>query len=114
MNGDDRVAELLEELVAWTKFAHQEAITGAWKKVLSDEKHLMAYELSDGTKSQSEVGTASGLSQPTVSSLWQKWRRMGLGRDMPNKKFRHLAKPSDLGVMVAGSKKGGKAEESDA
>lgn len=100
MNGDDRLVELMEELVAWTKFAHQEMLIAVWRKVLADEKHLVAYELTDGTRTQRDVADASGLSQPTISALWQKWRRTGLARELPGGKVRHLARPSDFGVVV--------------
>ncbi len=104
MNGDDRMVELVEELVAWTKFANQEALITVWRKVLSDEKHLVAYELTDGTRTQREVAEGSGLSQPTISSLWQGWRRTGLARELSGGKVRHLARPSDFGMVAAPKK----------
>lgn len=106
MNHDDRQLELLEELVAWTKFAQLNALIAVWRTVLADDKHLMAYELTDGARTQSEVARSSGLSQPTVSGLWQKWRRTGLARELPGGKIRHLARPSDFGVAPASTKKG--------
>jgi hypothetical protein len=104
MNGDDRMVELMEELVAWTKFAHQEALITVWRKVIVDEKHLVAYELTDGTRTQRDVAEASGLSQPTISALWQKWRRTGLARELPGGKVRHLARPSDFGIVATPKK----------
>jgi hypothetical protein len=100
---DDRIEELLEELVAWARFANREAIVATWGRVLDDEKHLRAFELTDGTRTQGQVATGSGLSQPTVSGLWQKWRRLGLARVDPNGNVRHLARPTDLGVVVPGA-----------
>ena len=104
MNGDERLVELMEELVAWTKFAHQEALITVWRKVLADEKHLVAYELTDGTRTQRDVAEGSGLSQPTISALWQRWRRTGLARELPGGKVRHLARPSDFGMVAAAKK----------
>jgi len=96
---DERITELLDEMVAWARFANRDALITTWQKVLTDSKHLVAYELTDGTKSQKEVGDQSGLSQPSVSGLWQRWRRMGLVRDVGGR-VRHIARPSDLGVDV--------------
>ncbi len=96
---DEAIVALLEELLAWTRFANREALVRTWEKVLTDEKHLKAYELTDGTRSQKEVGDLCGLSQPTVSTLWQRWRRLGLTRDVGGK-VRHIARPSDLGVPM--------------
>jgi hypothetical protein len=96
---DERVAELLDELVAWTRFSNRDALIKTWQKVLAETKHMIAYELTDGTKSQKEVGDQSGLSQPTVSGLWQRWRRMGLVREVGGR-IRHIARPTDFGLEV--------------
>lgn len=97
---DERVVSLLEELVVWTKFASRQAIVTAWDKILSDDRHLWAYELSDGSRTQSQVAQASGLSQPTISNLWTRWRRLGIARSH-GKTVIHLARPSDLGMERA-------------
>src|SRR5688500_15724877 len=103
MANEDQVIVLLEELVAWTRFSARDALEATLRKTLSDPKHLKAYDLSDGSRSQTEIADASGLSQPTVSLLWQKWRRLGIVRDHEGR-ARHLVKPSDLGVdMPKGS-----------
>jgi hypothetical protein len=97
---EERVIELLEELVAWTRFGARAALLEIWETVLKDDKHLLAYELSDGTRSQKEVGDAAGLSQPSVSGLWQRWRRLGVVRPSGNR-VAHLASPSDMGMERA-------------
>jgi len=95
----DRVIELLEELVAWQRFAHRDALARLWGQILADPRHLIGYELSDGTRTQKQVGEMSGLSQPTISGLWTKWRRMGLLRESRGQ-LMHIARPSDLGIPV--------------
>jgi hypothetical protein len=101
VNDEHRVIELLEELVAWARFANRQELIGIWRDVLVDPKHFAAYELSDGTNSQMDVASKSGLSQPTISGLWVKWRRLGLARDLAGR-TQHVAKPSDLGVQFGG------------
>src|SRR5438874_2622654 len=71
-----RITALLEELVTWMRFAAREPFRALLTEVLVDPRHLKAYVLTDGTRTQKEVGDASGLSQPTVSNLWQKWKRV--------------------------------------
>lgn len=100
MSADDRTVELLEELVAWTRFGARAALLELWETVLRDDKHLLAYELSDGTRSQKEVGDAADLSQPMISILWQRWRRLGIVRPSGSR-VAHLAKPSDMGMERA-------------
>jgi hypothetical protein len=99
-SNDERVASLLEELVAWTKFATRPAILTAWETILGDDRHLLAYELSDGSRTQLQVAEAAKLSQPTVSGLWARWRRLGIARAQ-GKTVVHLARPSDLGMERA-------------
>lgn len=97
---DARQIELLEELVVWARFANRRAILDSWDSVLSDDKHLLAYELSDGSRTQQQVAKAAGLSQATVSGLWGRWRRMGLAR-VDGKTVCHIARPSDFGMERA-------------
>lgn len=94
---NDRAITLLEELLVWTKFTARPAILAAWEAILSDDRHLLAYELSDGSRTQAQVAEATGLSQPTISNLWAKWRRLGIARAQ-GKTVIHLARPSDFGM----------------
>jgi hypothetical protein len=98
LNGSDRALEVLEELLSWTRFSNRAAFVDTIGAVMNDPRHLIAYEATDGHRSQGEVAASAGLSQPTVSSLWARWRRLGLvvGPDRP----RHLARPSDLGIEI--------------
>ena len=96
---DERTNALLEELLAWTRFAHRDSLLRLWSAVLSEPRHLLAYELSDGTRTQKQIGDSVGLSQPAISGLWQRWRRLGIARDA-NGRVAHIARPSDMGVDV--------------
>ena len=121
MSQDERAIELLEELVAWTRFSSRSALSELWESVLRDDRHLLAYELSDGSRSQKDVGEAVGLSQPAVSGLWQRWRRLGIVR-ASGARVAHLARPSDMGMeraqkLIAGIKgkaSAGRAEVDEA
>jgi CRP-like cAMP-binding protein len=88
--------DILEELLAWTKFANVRDLAETLRQVLDDKGSYRAYEASDG-RTQAEVVKASGVTQPTVSRLWSKWRRLGLVRDRDGRTI-HLASPSDLGL----------------
>lgn len=100
MTADEHIVELLEELVAWTRFKSRTTLLDIWDSVLKDDRHLLAYELSDGTRSQKEVGDAAAISQPTVSGLWQRWRRLGIVR-VSGTRVAHIARPSDMGMERA-------------
>lgn len=98
MENEDRIIVLLEELVALARLSAHEGLVRFLKDILVDPRHLKAYELSDGDRTQKEVGSIVGLSQPSVSLLWQKWRRLGIVRDA-NGRVAHLVRPSDLGLL---------------
>jgi hypothetical protein len=97
VTGSDRAIELLEELVIWTRFTSREPFISALRSIVKDPKHWIAYEATDGVRSQSEVATFAGLSQPAISVLWARWRALGMVVDR-GKRPMHLASPSDLGL----------------
>ena len=94
-----RVVQLLDELLAWTRFTARPQLVETLIAVLKDPKHLRAFEATDGESGQSEVASFAGLSQPAVSKLWARWTRLGLLVDR-GKKPMHLARPSDLGIEI--------------
>jgi hypothetical protein len=103
MDNDERIVSLLEELVAWTRFSAREGLKSTLQDVLADPKHFRAYELTDGTRTQKQVAESVGLSQPAVSNLWQRWRRLGIVREISNGRPAHLARPAELGLVAMGS-----------
>ena len=94
-----RVVQLLDELLAWTRFTARPQLVETLAAVLKDPKHLRAFEATDGEAGQKEVASYAGLSQPAVSNLWARWARLGLLVDR-GKKPMHLARPSDLGIEI--------------
>jgi CRP-like cAMP-binding protein len=94
---DRSVAEILEELLAWTKFASNEALLETLRSTLADREEFLAYEASDGTRTQAQVAEAAGISQPTVSRMWSRWRRLGLLRVVDGRGH-HLASAAELGL----------------
>ncbi len=96
---NERLIALLEDLVALTRFMAREGLERTLRLVLRDEKHKVAFELSDGTKTQSQVAASVGLSQPAVSELWKKWRRLGLLQERGGRVTR-LVSLVDLGWDV--------------
>jgi hypothetical protein len=90
---------LLRELVAWARFSNRQSLIDTIRATMADPKHLRAFEATDGSRSQAEVGTYAGLSQPAVSALWARWRRLAL-IELVAGKAKHLARPSDLGIEI--------------
>jgi hypothetical protein len=91
-----REEELLTEILMWTKFMARPGLSDSLTQVLKDPRHKLAYEATDGNRTQTEVGKVAGLDQTTVSELWQRWRRLGLLNDTGNRPAR-LISLIDLG-----------------
>lgn len=94
---NEELVDLLAELLVWTRFANLDRLLSTLRTVLADPRHAKAYELTDGKRSQVEVAKLSGLSQPAVSGLWARWRRLGIVEDRQSRP-RHLVRPSDFGL----------------
>ncbi len=95
----DKSEELLTELLVWTRFMARPALAESLTVVLKDPKHRLAYELTDGNRTQVEIGKVSGLDQTTVSDLWGKWRRLGLLNETTKRPAR-LISLVDLGWEI--------------
>jgi hypothetical protein len=106
MNDERTTGELLEELIVWTRFLAREPLERSLKAILRDPRHQVAYELTDGQRTQAEVGKGSNLDQTTVSDLWRTWRHAGVVR-MVGRRAQHLSALTDLGwdVPTPGTKK---------
>jgi len=100
MNNDERIIGLLEDLVAWARLSARDEMLPFLKEVLADPKHLKAFDLTDGHRTQQQVADGAGLSQPSVSLLWSKWRRLGILREK-NGKPAHIVSPSDYGLDLS-------------
>jgi hypothetical protein len=99
MSPDERIIELLEELVSWARLSAREPLMRVLRDVLQDARHAKAYDLSDGHRSQKEIGEQVGLSQPTISRLWQHWNQLGIVHEK-NGRMQHLLKTSELGLSA--------------
>jgi hypothetical protein len=111
---------LMKELVAvqrenltWTKFNARRALEETLRATLKDARHQAAYELSNGERTQTEVGASVGLDQSTISQLWGRWRRLGLLQDDTGGRPKHLIALEDLGWDVALLPKATRARSKD-
>lgn len=84
---DDRVVELLEQLVTWTKAGLYESVESLVDREFADARpeQRLAYQLSD-SQIQTEivrickevVGDEATISQSAVSDWHSRWERVGL------------------------------------
>lgn len=78
MSKEDRMIELLEELVKWTKVTSIPKVKELLMGILESPEEMIAYQSSDGEKNRREVADQANVSQSTVSKWWRKWIKAGI------------------------------------
>ena len=92
VNNEDRILELLEELVYWTKEATFPQIRQRLLTNLESPEEKMAYELSDGEKTTRQVASKVKGSRNTVAKWWNNWITVGIAEPISTKGGGHRAK----------------------
>lgn len=108
MNNNE-TKELLREILKWIKLVGSEYLKRKVQeeKLFVDEKHMLAYYHTDGTKSSREVGKIAGLSHGAVWNLWKKWIEVGIAE--PSEKYKggqckKLFELAELGFQLSKDK----------
>lgn len=102
MSKEDRLVELLEELVKWTKVTSIPQVKKLLEEILTTPEEKVAYESSDG-KSSPEIAKLANISQPTVTIWWKKWLKAGLAESIPargGQRARRLFSLIDFGIEI--------------
>ena len=97
----DKLIELLEEILKWTKFEGMQRVKAVLLETLKKDSEKIAYQYSDGRGSL-EISNVAGVSDFAIRSYWKKWATMGLVQ--PSSKFKgryeRLFSLEDLGIEV--------------
>lgn len=105
----DKIIELLEEILRWTRLQGVERAKAVLDEALSDDKLKLAYHLSDG-RSSTEVANACGVSGMSITNWWRRWFTIGIAQ--PSKKYKGRFERTfpleDLGIKVPSIKGGTK------
>jgi len=80
-----REIELLEELVKWTRATSIAQVKKILEDTLETPNEKIAYQASDGVKSQSEIASLANVDQGTVSDYGKVWIRNGIAKAVPVK-----------------------------
>lgn len=75
-DSDDRIVELLSEILRWTKVGALD-LKEALAQELASDKHRLVYELSDGVRSSRDIASVSGVTFVTVAAWWRRWAELG-------------------------------------
>lgn len=77
----DRMIELLEELVKWTKVTNIPQVKKLLLELLQGDEQKIAYHNSNGNSSR-EVAEVAGASQTDVTKWWKVWIRAGIAEPL--------------------------------
>jgi DNA-binding MarR family transcriptional regulator len=103
MSKEDKMIELLEELVKWTKAANIPKVKELLLSVLESPEELAAYQFSDGEKSGRDVADQVNVTQPTIGKWWKKWIAAGIAEPVSvqrGDRAKRLFSLEDFGVEV--------------
>jgi len=77
----DRMIELLEELLKWTKVTNIPHVKKLLLELLSSDEQKIAYHNSNGNSSR-DVAEIAGASQTDVTKWWKVWIRTGIAEPL--------------------------------
>lgn len=106
MSKEDRMIELLEELVKWTRVTSIPNVKKLLLEILTSPEERSAYQSSDG-KTSREVAKQANVSQPTIVKWWKKWIKTGVAEPISakrGKRARRAFSLDDFGIEVPVSK----------
>ena len=105
MSENQRMVELLEELVKWKRFEGAQLAKKILRELLSKDAEKIVYQYSDGRGSK-DIADLAGVSDFSVRSYWKKWNVEGLV--IPSKKhkgrYEKVFSLEDFGIEIPPTK----------
>lgn len=100
---NNRIEELLTEILKWIKFAGAKEVREVLASNLDTDQKRLIYHLSDGNIGSVEIANLTKTSDRTVRRQWESWARLGIvdpikvrGGDRYKKSF----ELEDFGIRV--------------
>jgi len=105
MSGDktDRIIELLEEILRWTRFQGWRNVKDVLADVLTDDLSKLIYHYSDGRSSR-QIAQKVSVSHVTVLRYWRKWAKVGIVEPIKvsgGTRYRKVFELEDFGIEVS-------------
>lgn len=104
---NEKVVQLLEEILKWTRFQGMLKVKEVLQDVLKTDEEKLSYHYSDG-KGSREVAALAGLkAHTTVVDLWKKWAILGIVepiRVQRGIRYKRSFSLSDFGIEVPKAK----------
>ncbi len=95
----------LDEICMWLRFQNRSALKVLLEDVLRSKRDRLIYELTNGSKSATEIAQAAGVSQPRISQIWAQWKELGIIMELAGDRGRysHICSLSQLGLEIGSS-----------
>jgi hypothetical protein len=100
---EDRMIELLEELVKWTRVTSFPKVKELLIGILTSPEEKVAYQSSDGGKTSREVADIANVSQFTISKWWKAWIKAGIAESISvqrGERAKRIFSLDDFGIEV--------------
>lgn len=98
----DRMIELLEEMLKWMKVTSIPEVKKLLLDILPSDKEKIAYHYSDGRDSRA-IAKLAGAHFATVATWWKRWTRAGIAESIGAKRgerARRVFALEDFGIDV--------------
>lgn len=103
MSKEDRMVELLEELVRWTRVTSFPKVKDLLIGTLTSQEEKVAYQSSDGEKTSREVAEMANVSKFTILKWWTAWIKAGIAESISvqrGERAKRIFSLDDFGVEV--------------
>jgi hypothetical protein len=99
---EDKIIELLEELVKWVKVTSITKVKEVLIGVLKSPEEIVAYQSSDG-RASGEVSKEANVSYVTVTLWWKNWIKAGIAEPISargGQRAKRVFSLDDFGIEV--------------
>jgi len=104
--GKERIVQLLEEILKWTKIEGMKATMTIFDNVVKTDLEKIVYENSNGQKSR-EIASIAQTSHVTVVNYWRKWAKFGIVEEVSSKggtRYKRVFSLKDFGIDIPSTK----------
>lgn len=103
MSKENRMIELLEELVKWTKVTSIPRVKELLLKILESPEERVAYQSSDGERSTRSVADIANVGHYRIADWWKTWIKAGIAEPVSvrrGERAKRIFSLDDFGIEV--------------
>ena len=101
-NRQDKIVELLNELLKWIKVTSIPHVKTLLQEILRNDKEKIAYHCSDGRNIR-EVAKSANVGVSTIGNWWKTWSKYGIVELVSvrrGKRVKRIFSLEDFGIQV--------------